>query len=179
METVKKHTWALKLYFSIVMITAAFSILHYPYVKELGYLSATVLLMFYPSRYLYKANKYWLDHLKIFLVILIGINTFFHYRPLVIVQMVVFFVWFVNEGLYYFNFSFKFNQENTSQDILDEEIQSPIRSNLNALGDIVFVVSIVVFISGNVFKVIHWPFAAEQILLGALGLAISIWGKKF
>ena len=175
----KKHTWALKLYFSIVMIAAAFSILHYPYVKELDYLSAIVLLMFYPSRYLDKTNKYWLDHLKMLLVIVIVVNAFFHYKPLLIAQSILFFIWFVNEGLYYFNFNFKFNKENTSQDILDEEFKSPKRSNLNALADIVFVVSIVVFILGNAFKVIHWPFAAEQILLGALGLAISIWGKKF
>ncbi|MGB1019037.1 MAG: hypothetical protein ACPGVH_08195, partial [Chitinophagales bacterium] len=78
MHTIKKkHTWALKLFVSLYLLSRLFSTIHWHEATLLILLSATILIVFYPLRYAAKSNKTLLDHIKMAWVITYCIKIFF------------------------------------------------------------------------------------------------------
>lgn len=182
-NSVKKHTWALKLFLSIYLLSQIFTLLHLPYVQVLTILSALVLVAFYPFRYAAKPNKAMLDHVKMAWVLSYAVQTVFqleHYMPLTVFQTILFLFWFLNEGFFYFDFNFSFRKtKEQEQNILDdfEEEKFPKRSAVAV--DVLLVLCALLFIVSVVFNFLHLPGVNIMLLIAYAVFAVLLWFKKF
>ena len=179
----KKHTWALKLFISIYLMSKLFTIMHWPFVPHLSMLSALVLVIFYPLRYLAKPNKVMLDHVKMAWILTYAVQALFqlqHYMPLSVFQTILFLFWFLNEGFFYFDINLRPNKNVEKElDILDDfsEDENPNRSPIWV--DAILLLSGILVLASALFNVMHWPFSSEMMIIGYTMFAIIIWFKKF
>lgn len=176
----KKYSWALKTFASLTIIERLFRILHWPYANYLALIAAVVLVIFYPLRYIDKSNKEILDHVKVALALMIGINTLLHLEHVLLFQgaiLVLFSYWFLNEGLFYLNIRLDFwNQAERDGKILDDLEKDPPQYNYTI--DLLFATGILALMAGATFKVMHWPGASVLLIVGASVVALMIWFKK-
>ena len=182
-EAAKKHTWALKLFISIYLMAKLFAFMHWPFVPHLNMLSALVLVVFYPLRYLAKPNKVMLDHVKMAWVLTYAVQTLFqfqNYFPLTLFQTILFLFWFLNEGFFYFDINLRPNKNvEKEQDILDDFSEDEKVKNKSFVVDLLLVLCVVLIIAAAAFKLMHWPYATYMMMTGYTMFAIVIWFKKF
>lgn len=178
----KSHSWALKAFFSLTILSWLFKVMHWPYDNYLGLVAAVILLIFYPLRYMDKENKELLDHVKIALALLVSANGIFHLEHLLYFQLAtlaLFGFWFFHEGFFYLPIKLDFwNQQENQENVLDDFSADNKPAPYNYKVDWIYATGIILLILGAGFKLLHWPGADEFIIVGVCLLSMIIWFKK-
>lgn len=177
----KKHTWALQLFLSLYLIRQLFNVMDYPYAKFISIAAATIIIVFYPLRYVAKPNKIMLDHVKMAWIFAYSIQVLFsllNYYPLTVFRIILFFYWFFREGYIYIYKLFK-TSESKEKNLLDDfEEETRVISNDKIIDGILVFGGFLIFCT-KMFDIINPPFSTLLFLVGYPIAIIAIWFKDF
>lgn len=167
----KALTLPLQIAFAVILLGSLCYSMDWPWPFELTLVAAGAIAILYPFRYALKGEKVFLDHVKLPLVVLTCLNFFEHYwvwdipfaldLALDLCLLVIWFIWFLNEGLGYL--------------FTDRSSERP-SSWAWLLGG----ASLLLIIVGTFMSEEHAPWDSVCKISGSLGcLAWLIWQMKF
>jgi len=163
--TTKKLNFPLRLSMALYVISLLFHVMRWPLNEKLTVVSVIGLLLFYSFRFYNKPTKDFIDHIKLFFVILWSLTTINKSLHLIYLPDLYGF-------LPYFILFWLMMIKRVSYTNLFGELR--LRNKEKAIYAIVFIIAVVGIFSGALFKIMHWPYGSILLIIGLFLFSVII-----